>query len=105
MMGGAVEKGNITPAAEFNIFFDPHAFEEVLRMKGEIPLVMIPLEVTHQNMALQPVFDHLKAKEHIPFSKALHTMLSHFQQMYKNHYGIEFPPIHDPLTIFYLLYP
>ena len=51
MMGGAIGRGNISPAAEFNIFFDPHAFEEVLRMKEDIPLVMIPLEVTHQNLA------------------------------------------------------
>jgi inosine-uridine nucleoside N-ribohydrolase len=43
MMGGAIGKGNISPAAEFNVFFDPHAFDEVLRLKGSIPLVMIPL--------------------------------------------------------------
>lgn len=42
-MGGAIGKGNITPAAEFNIFFDPEAFREVLKYKGNIPLVMIPL--------------------------------------------------------------
>lgn len=47
MMGGAIGGGNITPAAEFNIHCDPSAFEQVLQLKGELPLVMIPLETTH----------------------------------------------------------
>ena len=34
MMGGAIGKGNISPAAEFNIFFDPESFKEVLSTKG-----------------------------------------------------------------------
>ena len=42
-MGGAIGKGNITPAAEFNIYFDPNTFKEVLENKDKIPLVMIPL--------------------------------------------------------------
>ena len=48
MMGGAIGMGNITPAAEFNIFFDPESFKELLETKGDIPLVMIPLELTHE---------------------------------------------------------
>jgi inosine-uridine nucleoside N-ribohydrolase len=51
-MGGAIGKGNITPAAEFNIYFDPKAYDIVLKSKGDIPLVMIPLELTHTNLAI-----------------------------------------------------
>ena len=46
IMGGSTGRGNITPAAEFNIYFDPQAFDEVLKLKQEIPLVMIPLDTT-----------------------------------------------------------
>ena len=45
-MGGSTGRGNITPAAEFNIYFDPQAFDEVLKLKQQIPLVMIPLDTT-----------------------------------------------------------
>jgi len=74
-MGGALGRGNITPAAEFNVYFDAHAFDELLRLKGDIPFYMIPLEVTHQNMATQEVLDHLHRNKEIPFSAALYNML------------------------------
>lgn len=47
MMGGAIGAGNMNPAAEFNVFFDLKAFKCVLDNKKDIPVVMIPLEVTH----------------------------------------------------------
>lgn len=43
-MGGAIGVGNTTPAAEFNIFVDPHAADRV--MKADIPITLIPLDVT-----------------------------------------------------------
>jgi inosine-uridine nucleoside N-ribohydrolase len=32
-------------------------------------------------------------------------MLEQFKIMYFNNYKIPYPPIHDPLTIFYILHP
>ena len=46
MMAGAYfEVGNITPAAEFNVYVDPEAADVVLQ--SGIPITMIPLDVTH----------------------------------------------------------
>lgn len=46
LMGGAIGLGNITPAAEFNIYVDPHAADIVFR--SGVPLVMHGLDVTHK---------------------------------------------------------
>lgn len=66
---------------------------------------MIPLEVTHQNMVTQEVMDHFENTKAIPFSQAIFNMLQSFQKMYFKNYKFPFPPIHDPLTVFYVLHP
>ena len=52
MGGGYFEQGNITPAAEFNIFVDPTAADIVAR--AGIPLTIIPLDCTHQALTTAP---------------------------------------------------
>ena len=104
MMGGAIGAGNITPAAEFNVYFDPHAAKGVFDIKGNIPLVMIPLELTHQVRATEKVFKKLETyKNH--FAKAIHEMLSSFKIMYEKAFGFDYPPVHDPCVIYYILEP
>jgi len=44
IMGGAARGGNVTPAAEFNIYADPHAAQAVFR--SGISMVMCGLDVT-----------------------------------------------------------
>ena len=46
MGGGFFEGGNITVAAEFNIFVDPEAAD--ITFRSGIPIVMMPLDVTHK---------------------------------------------------------
>src|SRR4029079_12950540 len=60
MMGGAYfEVGNITPAAEFNIFVDPEAADVV--MKSGIPIVMAPLDLTHRMLTTTERLDGFAA--------------------------------------------
>jgi purine nucleosidase len=52
MGGGFFEGGNITPAAEFNIFVDPEAAEIVLHCGR--PVTVIPLDCTHKALITPP---------------------------------------------------
>lgn len=85
-MGGALGRGNITPAAEFNIYFDPVAFKRVLESKGEIPVVMIPLELTHEVKAKDEIFNFLEKRDRNPFAFAILNMLRSYKTMYYNAY-------------------
>lgn len=47
LMGGAIDgKGNATPAAEFNFWFDPEAAEALLA--SDLPLTLLPLDVARK---------------------------------------------------------
>src|SRR6202043_1967913 len=46
LMGGAFGEGNVTPAAEFNIWADPEAATRVF--ESGIDLTMVGLDVTHK---------------------------------------------------------
>lgn len=59
-MGGAIEvPGNVTPAAEFNWWFDPEAAKIVLR--APVEHIVIPLDVTNTAAFDKAVFDTITA--------------------------------------------
>ena len=55
IMGGSSKEGNDTPAAEFNIYVDPHAAQSVFKCGA--PLVMCGLDVTMQAMLMPEEID------------------------------------------------
>ena len=102
MGGGFSEGGNITPAAEFNIYVDPHAAHIVFA--SGVPLVMLPLDVTHQVLTTQARLDRIAALG-TPVARATVALLEFFERFDEQKYGSDGGPLHDPCVIAYLLQP
>jgi len=98
IMGGAIRvPGNITPAAEFNIFVDPHAANRVFA--SGLPIKLVPLDVTEKV--------YLKSKEIENLAQAMEPTLGMFlsdstskamkyMQQTRGMAGIY---LHDPLAV------
>ena len=103
LMGGAYfEVGNITPAAEFNIYVDPEAAEIVFR--SNIKITVLPLDVTHKALVTKVRNDAFRALD-TPVGKAVAEMTDFFERFDKEKYGSDGAPLHDPCVIAYLLSP
>ena len=102
MGGGFFEGGNITPAAEFNIYVDPDAADIVF--KSGIPIVMMPLDVTHRVLAHKARVEKIKAIGS-PAAVAMAEMLEFFERFDIEKYGSDGGPLHDPTVIAYVLRP
>ncbi|NNL36425.1 MAG: nucleoside hydrolase [Silicimonas sp.] len=103
LMGGAYfEVGNITPAAEFNIFVDPEAADIVF--KSGIALTVMPLDVTHKALTTRPRVEAFRGLG-TEVGRAVAEWTDFFERFDKAKYGSEGAPLHDPCTIAYLLEP
>jgi len=103
LMGGAYfEVGNITPAAEFNIYVDPEAAAAVFG--AGVPLVVMPLDVTHKALTTRPRVEAFRA---LPgrLGPAVAAWTDFFERFDKEKYGSAGAPLHDPCTVAYLLRP
>ncbi|MFK0385125.1 nucleoside hydrolase [Agrobacterium sp. NPDC090273] len=102
MGGGFFEGGNITPAAEFNIYVDPQAADIVFR--SGIPIVMMPLDVTHKLLTTKERVARIRDIGTKP-AIAMAEMLEFFERFDVEKYGSDGGPLHDPSVIAYLLKP
>ena len=102
MGGGFFEGGNITPAAEFNIYVDPEAASTLLN--SGIEVVMIPLDVTHKVLATSKFIDSVSLLGS-KTGTSVAGLLSFFGRYDSSKYGSDGAPLHDPNVIVYLLKP
>ena len=103
LMGGAYfEVGNITPAAEFNIYVDPEAADIVF--KSGVELVVMPLDVTHKALTNKARVAAFRALGTEP-GRMVAEWTDFFERFDMQKYGSEGAPLHDPCVIAYLIDP
>ncbi|MFG1710350.1 nucleoside hydrolase [Nonomuraea sp. M3C6] len=102
IMGGSTERGNHTPYAEFNIYADPEAAAEVLG--SGVPTTWVGLNVSHQALVTTDVLDGISALG-TPLADLCVELLTFFGTSYQRTWGFEAPPLHDPITVAYLIDP
>ena len=103
VMGGAARAGgNVTPAAEFNVYADPHAAAIVLDCGR--PITVHGLDVTHQVLAAPGHAERL-ARAGGEVARRLAPLLHPAAGSRGARFGPDRSPIHDPCTIAWLLRP
>jgi purine nucleosidase len=102
IMGGARDLGNITPAAEFNFYVDPHAAQMILQLG--VPTVLFGLHATHQAVCTPAHVARIAALG-TPVARAVAGMTRRPRPGSKARLGVEGHPQHDPCVIAWLLWP
>ena len=102
LMGGGTF-GNVSAAAEFNLWADPEAADIVFRYGGK--LMMSGLDVTHQ---LQATPERLAAIRSIPgqLPSVLADLLAFYSKSYISHHvNMTGAAVHDPCAVLALTHP
>lgn len=101
-MGGSWGYGNVTPAAEFNIWADAEAAKIVVG--SGVKLTMMGLDLTRQALCTPAVIDRMEAiGSHA--SRLFADLMRFFSAGQKEKYGWEGGPVHDSTCIAYLIDP
>jgi inosine-uridine nucleoside N-ribohydrolase len=101
LMGGSIAEGNITPAAEFNIWADPEAAKRVFA--SGLDVTMIGLDVTHQALLGPAEEARLRAAGRVgTFVAELNVFFSRY---HRETYGWDGAPVHDAVVVARVIRP
>lgn len=102
LMGGAYTNGNVTPAAEFNIVADADA--AYVAFSSGRPITMMGLDVTRKVLCYPNIVERMEKIDNVA-AKLFADLMRHFCKSQKEVFGWEGGPLHDPVTIAYLIDP
>jgi purine nucleosidase len=101
-MGGGVHVGNWSATSEFNVVVDPEAAHIVLNEPWRV--TMVGLDATHQALATPEVRAAIAAVG-TRAAEVTGELLDFYGGTYLESQGFAAPPVHDPLTVAYVLDP
>ena len=102
LMGGSYTRGNVTPAAEFNVYVDPEAAEAVFGAGWRV--TMVGLDVTHMANATVDVLDQIKAVGS-DIASAVVGLLGFYRDRQLREFGTAAPHVHDPVAVARVIKP
>jgi inosine-uridine nucleoside N-ribohydrolase len=101
LMGGAIAEGNMTPAAEFNVWSDPEAAQAVF--SSPIATTMVGLDVTHRAVTTPALVERLIATG--PVGAFVADLVEFFSVYHHETYGWDGAPIHDAVAVAHVIRP
>jgi len=101
LMGGAIAEGNVTPAAEFNIWADPEAAARVF--SSGLDVTMVGLDVTHQALLTDEHAAGLRENGRV--GSVVADLLEFYGTFHKQVYDFEGSPIHDAVAVAQAIQP
>ncbi|REJ69140.1 MAG: nucleoside hydrolase [Planctomycetota bacterium] len=102
MMGGALGAGNVTPAAEFNIYCDPESAQAVFR--SPTTKTLVPLDVTSRVVMTYDQLDQLPG-ELTATGTFMREILAFAFRSHRNVLGLEGIHLHDAVALVAALHP
>jgi inosine-uridine nucleoside N-ribohydrolase len=99
LMGGAIAEGNVTPAAEFNIWADPEAAVRVFA--SGVDVTMIGLDVTHKALFTTAHVGRLAGR----VGEMVTELLRFYGAFHREVYGFDGSPIHDAVAVAHVMRP
>jgi len=102
VMGGASFEGNVTPAAEFNIWADPEAAERVFA--ADWPITVMPLDLTHQATLNDLDLAYFVALG-TQVGRRVAGMLEPYAAFHDRWYGTRDVIMHDAMAVYELIDP
>jgi purine nucleosidase/pyrimidine-specific ribonucleoside hydrolase len=99
LMGGAIGEGNVTPAAEFNIWTDPEAAHRVF--SSSVELTMVGLDVTHKALVTPTHLAALAATGDV--GRLVGGLYDFYLPVHRQRYGWDGAPVHDAVAVAHVI--